>query len=246
MPGGQAAGAAGAPGVNQGGRAPQQAGGGRTPQAGGRGGQGNAPAAQTGLSAEDREKFMKLVQVVQTGNSDQRQKAQEEMTRMVAASGGGARAGRGGRGGAGFGNISVEELVKRGGGGQYTEEERNSAKLPMPPEEDSQIEVLLRPGLLSDVEITVERIPNAIHVPRQAVFQKNGKQTVFIQLKNRKFEAREVQVSKQSESMMVLTAGVKPGDIVALADPTADRSGKKGSGDKKSQANPMSGMGGGK
>ncbi len=32
---------------------------------------------------------------------------------------------------------------------------------PPPPEEDSQIDVLLRPGLLSDVEIIVEEIPNA-------------------------------------------------------------------------------------
>ena len=88
----------------------------------------------------------------------------------------------------------------------YTEEERNNAKLPLPPEQDSQVQVLLRPGLLADVEIQVEKIPNALHVPAQAVFQKNGKPTVFVQQKNSRFEPREVQLVKQSESMMVLAS----------------------------------------
>ena len=54
------------------------------------------------------------------------------------------------------------------------------AKLPPPPEEDSQFDVLLRPGLLADVEIIVEKIPNAIHVPNQAVFEKEGKLVVYV------------------------------------------------------------------
>ncbi len=52
----------------------------------------------------------------------------------------------------------------------FTDEERNHAKLPVPPEQDSQVEALLRPGLLSDVEIVVEKIPDVLHVPAQAVF----------------------------------------------------------------------------
>jgi hypothetical protein len=144
------------------------------------------------------------------------------------------------------GDNTLEQLVRRYSVSQYTEEERNNAKLPLPPEQDSQVQVLLRPGLLADVEIVVEKIPNVLHVPAQAVFQKNGKPTVFVQQKNKRFEAREVQLVKQSESMMVLASGVQPGDIVALSDPTADKSGKKEKGEKKSQANPMGGMPGGK
>jgi multidrug resistance efflux pump len=144
------------------------------------------------------------------------------------------------------GDNTLQELVKRYTVSQYTEEDRNNAKLPLPPEQDSQVQVLLRPGLLADVEIQVEKIPDALHVPAQAVFQKNGKPTVFVQLKNKRFEPREVQLVKQSESMMVLASGVKAGDIVALSDPTADKSGKKEKGEKKSQGNPMGGMGGGK
>lgn len=130
------------------------------------------------------------------------------------------------------------------GGSKFTLDERNNAKLPLPPEQDSQVQVLLRPGLLSDVEITVEKLPNVIHVPGQAVFQKGGKPTVYVQQKNGRFEPREVQLVKQSESMMVLGGGVEPGEVVALADPTADKNSKKE--EKKSSSNPMSSMPGAK
>jgi hypothetical protein len=166
----------------------------------------------------------------------------------TAAAGQGRGAGRGGPQNATgrAGDNTLQDLVKRYAVTQYTEEERNNAKLPLPPEEDSQVKVLLRPGLLADVEIQVEKIPNALHVPAQAVFQKNGKPTVFVQQKNKRFEPREVQLVKQSESMMVLASGVQAGDIVALSDPTASKSGKKETGEKKSQGSPMGGMGGGK
>jgi multidrug efflux pump subunit AcrA (membrane-fusion protein) len=144
------------------------------------------------------------------------------------------------------GDNTLEQLVRRYSVSQYTDEERNNAKLPLPPEEDSQVQVLLRPGLLADVEIQVEMIPNALHVPAQAIFEKNGKPTVFVQQKNKKFLPREVQLVKQSESMMVLASGVQAGEIVALSDPTAAKTGKKEKSEKKSQAGPMGGMPGGK
>jgi multidrug efflux pump subunit AcrA (membrane-fusion protein) len=129
------------------------------------------------------------------------------------------------------------------GGSQFSEEERKNAKLPLPPEVDSQVQVLLRPGLLADVQITVEELPNVLHVPEQAVFQKGGKPVVYVKQKNGRFEAREVQLAEQSESMMVLSGGVEPGEIVALSDPTVDKNGKKE--EKKSSSNPMSSMPGG-
>ena len=97
---------------------------------------------------------------------------------------GGERAARGeGRGGRGGGRGEGGEGGGRGGEGgpampgfggarQFSEQDLNNAKLPPPPEDDNQLDVLLRPGLLADVEIIVEKIPNAIHVPTQAVFEK--------------------------------------------------------------------------
>jgi hypothetical protein len=159
------------------------------------------------------------------------------------------RSGRGGRGGgqSGVGQAgdnTLEVLMNRYSSSRFTEEERNKAKLPSPPEQDSQLQALLRPGLLADVEIIVEKIPDALHVPAQAIFQKGGKPTVFVQRKNGRFEPRVVQLSKQSESTMVLASGVNAGEIIALSDPTADKSGKKDSGDKKSSGSAMGAMGG--
>jgi len=153
----------------------------------------------------------------------------------------------GGRGGYGRGRgmDTIQALMRRSDS-QFSDTDRENAKLPMPPEKDSQVQVLLRPGLLADVEIVVEQIPNALHIPAQAVFQKNGKPTVFVRQVNGKFEPREVHLAKQSESMMVLAGGVEPGEIVALADPTTDKSGKSKNEKKGPSTNPMSSMPGGK
>ena len=122
-----------------------------------------------------------------------------------------------------------------------TEEERARAKLPPPPEEDSQLEVLLRPGLLADVEITVEKIPNAIHIPAQGIFEKDGKPVVWVE-SGRHFQQRTVKLARRSESTMVISEGLKPGDVIALADPTVKPGNKKG---EKKAPGGMPGMGGG-
>ena len=123
------------------------------------------------------------------------------------------------------------------GAGGFSAKDMENAKLPLPPEQDSQIDVLLRPGLLSDVEIIVEKIPNAINVPTQAVFEKDGKPVVYVKTE-RGFEARNIKIFKRSESVMVLTSGVKPNEVVALADPFATTTDKK----KKSDGGGGAGM----
>jgi hypothetical protein len=55
-----------------------------------------------------------------------------------------------------------------------------NAQLPPPVDPSTQFDVLLRPGLLADVEIILENFPNAIHVPNQAVFERDGKPIVFV------------------------------------------------------------------
>lgn len=119
-----------------------------------------------------------------------------------------------------------------------TEEERERAKLPLPPEEDSQLQVLLRPGLLTDVEITVEKIPNAIHIPAQAIFEKDGQPAVWLQ-SGRHFDQRVVKLARRSESTMVIADGLKPGDVIALSDPTVKP------GDKKTGGSTAPGLPGG-
>ncbi len=125
-----------------------------------------------------------------------------------------ATAGAGGR------NNAMALPFSGGGQGPFSQRDLENAKLPPPPEEDSQFDALLRPGLLADVEITVEKITNALHIPTQAIFEKDGKQIVYVKVKG-KFEEREIQPSKRSESTMVISGGLEPGETIALADPTA-------------------------
>jgi hypothetical protein len=166
----------------------------------------------------------------------------------------GLPAGQGRRGGSGGPEgPAIAGFPGRGGPGGmmfsgmvsgFSEADRERAKLPPPPEEDSQLQVLLRPGLLSDVEIIVEKISNALHIPAQAVFEKEGKQIVYVK-RGKRFEEQAVQLAKRSESTMVLTGGVKEGEVVALADPYSSKDGGKG-GDKKAPGSgPMMPAGGG-
>ncbi len=127
--------------------------------------------------------------------------------------------------GAGPGRPGMMDFTRAAVAGQGTEEERAHAKLPPSPEEDSQLKVLLRPGLLADVEITIEKIANSIHVPAQSVFEKDGKPVVYVQTGSH-YQPRFVKLARRSESTMVISEGLKPGEIVALADPFAKPNGK--------------------
>jgi hypothetical protein len=146
-------------------------------------------------------------------------------------------AGGAGRGAGGPGGMSMPFA---GGGipGGFSQRDLDNAKLPPPPEEDSQFDVLLRPGLLADVEIIVEKIPDAIHIPSQSIFDKDGKQVVYV-LKNGKFEERVIRPAKRSESTMVIAGGLEPDETIALADPFAKPGDKKKQEQKGGAAMPM-------
>ncbi len=126
-----------------------------------------------------------------------------------------------------------------------TPEQLAKAKLPPPPEEGAQLDILLRPGLLADVEIVVERIPNAIHIPVQAVFERDGKPIVYVKEGDR-FVVREIKPLKRSESTMVIAEGLREGEIVALADPTRKPGEKRRerAAPQGGSGNPMQGLGG--
>jgi HlyD family secretion protein len=77
----------------------------------------------------------------------------------------------------------------------------------------------LKAGVSTRVTLEGKDVPNAIHVPRQAVFDKNGKNHVFVKTGDR-FEQREVKVEQRTESRLAIS-GVPEGTEVALIDPTA-------------------------
>jgi hypothetical protein len=108
---------------------------------------------------------------------------------------------------------------------------------------------LLMTSPIHDVEIIIDKVPDAIHVPTQAVFEKDGKQFVYVQnLTDNRFEARVIKLAKRSESVMIIAEGLKPNEIVALNDPTAKKNNKndKSSSSPKSLGMPSSGAAAGK
>jgi len=155
---------------------------------------------------------------------------------------GGAEAGKGRRGAGGPGGPGGPDAIPTMRPGQFSEKDFANAKLPPPVEADNQLDVLLRPGLLADVEIIVEKIPDAINIPAQAVFEKDGKQIVYVKNLN-SWDERPIKLAKRSESTMVIASGLTAGETIAMADPNAKPGDKKkGAG---ASGSPMSGMGGG-
>ena len=73
----------------------------------------------------------------------------------------------------------------------------------------------------SSVRLVIEgkQLTDALHVPRQAVFARAGKNHVFVRAADR-FEEREVKVTQRTESRVVIE-GLTEGLEVALIDPTA-------------------------
>jgi multidrug efflux pump subunit AcrA (membrane-fusion protein) len=76
----------------------------------------------------------------------------------------------------------------------------------------------LKAGVSASVTLEGKDVPDAIHVPRQAVFDKNGKNHVFVKVGER-FEQREIKVEQRTESRLAIS-GVPEGTEIALVDPT--------------------------
>lgn len=105
-----------------------------------------------------------------------------------------------------------------------------AAKLPPPPGEGDGLDVLLRPGLLVDVEIILEKSEKVLYVPAGALFSKDGKNILFVREGSR-FVPRTVSVAGRSESAVIIKSGVTEKDVIALEDPA--NAGKKKTQDSK-------------
>ena len=76
------------------------------------------------------------------------------------------------------------------------------------------------------IVLFVDKVANAVYIPNQAVFEKDGKLIAWV--KNGKhFDARVFTAAKRSESTMVIAKGLSPGEVIALADPTVKKGDKK-------------------
>jgi RND family efflux transporter MFP subunit len=83
----------------------------------------------------------------------------------------------------------------------------------------------IRPGMKANARIAVDRVPNSILVPTQALFRKNGVSVVYVE-DGRKFQERTVEAGRRSGDTALILSGLQPGERVTLKDPTASSSAK--------------------
>jgi len=86
----------------------------------------------------------------------------------------------------------------------------------------------LRPGMSSSAEIIIEREPNMLLIPARSSFNKDGKPAVYVQI-GKDFVVRQIQVGKRNDEDMIVTGGLREGEIVTLESPAdaAKRAKKK-------------------
>lgn len=83
----------------------------------------------------------------------------------------------------------------------------------------------IRPGLSASGRIAVEKTPDSILAPAEAVFEKDGRSVAYV-LRGSRFEERVVQVARRGRSQLLISSGLQPGDKIALKDPTREKQDK--------------------
>ena len=83
----------------------------------------------------------------------------------------------------------------------------------------NESEPRLRPGMTARVEIEVEERTEALYVPLEAVFERDGRAVVY--LAGRRPRPREVVLGPSNADFVVIEKGLARGDRVLLRDPEA-------------------------
>jgi multidrug efflux pump subunit AcrA (membrane-fusion protein) len=65
----------------------------------------------------------------------------------------------------------------------------------------------------------VDRVPDAITIPVQAMIQKTGQTVVYV-WDGTKFREQAIVIGRTSRDRVLVAKGLNPGDRVALSDPT--------------------------
>lgn len=89
----------------------------------------------------------------------------------------------------------------------------------------------VRPGMSAHVSIIIERIPKALTIPLECVFDRNGKDIVYVRRKG-DFIAVPVELGPRNDDMVVVKKGLKRTDRVALRD-TSERARESNNGAAK-------------
>ena len=92
---------------------------------------------------------------------------------------------------------------------------------------DAKQAQFLKPGTRVRAELELENQSAAFAIPRQAVFEKDGKKLVY-RRKGDAFEPAQIVIGSSSAGRVVVTKGLVAGDEIAMEDPTKDDEGAGG------------------
>ena len=76
----------------------------------------------------------------------------------------------------------------------------------------------LMPGMTVSCEIIVDKVPDTLFVPLEALFKKDGENIVYVK-KGGGFEPRRVEIGPENDDYVIITKGILDKDVVALTDP---------------------------
>jgi RND family efflux transporter MFP subunit len=77
----------------------------------------------------------------------------------------------------------------------------------------------LKPGMTAQVTVIVDRVRDAVTIPVQASFQKEGETLTYV-WSSSEFRPQPIEVSRRSGDRILVAKGLQPGDRIALQDPT--------------------------
>lgn len=77
---------------------------------------------------------------------------------------------------------------------------------------------LLKPGMSASARIVIDRLPDVVAVPLEAVFEKEGQTVVYLENKKQ----RKVEVGRRNDMSIEIVSGLEGGETICLIDPTLD------------------------
>jgi len=79
----------------------------------------------------------------------------------------------------------------------------------------------IRPGMTATARIAADRLPNVTLIPAETIFQKDGRPIVYV-VKGSKFDEVSIEITRRGREQAAVSAGVKPGDRLAVRRPEPD------------------------
>ncbi len=76
----------------------------------------------------------------------------------------------------------------------------------------------IRPGMTATARIAADRLPNALLVPAETIFQHNGRPVVY-RLRGSKFDEQPIEIVRRGREQAAVSAGVQAGDKLASHRP---------------------------